>query len=447
HVGGQFNLGILYYHGRGVPRDYKQALYWFRKAAEQGHADAQFNLGILYYHGRGVPRDYKQALYWSRKAAEQGHADAQFDLGLMYSKGIGAPQDYKQAAHWWRKAAEQGDAQAQANLAVLCALGRGVFKDLVQAHVWASLAAAGSSGEDAQRINRFRDKIAAKMTPAQIAEAQRLARVYSVPGRAGAPANQAAIKGHQGKAPPKRFRNSVGMEFVLIPAGSFMMGSPADEQERNKNNEGPRHRVEITRPFYLQTTEVTRGQWRAVMGNNPSHFKQCGDDCPVDNVSWEDIQEFVRRLNQREGKEVYRLPTEAEWEYACRAGTTTPFYFGETISPDQANYNGRHGYGAGRKGVFRNRPVPVKSFPSNAWGLYDMHGNVWELVSDWKDDDYYSSSPVRDPRGPSSGSVRVIRGGAWDNFPENLRSARRLWHNPKNRYDRVGFRVARVITP
>ena len=136
----------------------------------------------------------------------------------------------------------------------------------------------------------------------------------------------------------KTFTNSIGMTFVQIPAGTFVMGSPSSEPGRDGDE--TQHRVTLTKPFYLQTTEVTQGQWKAVMGNNPSYFSNCGDNCPVEQVSWNDCQEFIRKLNQREGSGVYRLPTEAEWEYGCRAGTETPFNTGSCLSTDEVNYAG-----------------------------------------------------------------------------------------------------------
>ena len=251
----------------------------------------------------------------------------------------------------------------------------------------------------------------------------------------------------------KRFTNSIGMEFVLIPAGDFMMGSPEgpgdvarkSSYEKDKpdwyKREHPRHRVKISRPFYMQTTEVTQAQWKAVMGSNLSRFK--GDNLPVEQVSWNDAQEFIKKLNRKERTVKYRLPTEAEWEYACRAGTTTPFYFGETISTDQANYDGNYTYGNGGKGLSRKTTMPAKSFPANRWGLYDMHGNVWEWVSDWFGENYYSSSPFSDPKGPSTGKYRVLRGSSWRNFPGSLRSALRDRRRPADLSFEVGFRVAR----
>jgi len=162
------------------------------------------------------------------------------------------------------------------------------------------------------------------------------------------------------KEAKKEFTNSIGMKFVLIPAGEFMMGSPESEAERGSHE--TRHKVRITKAFYMQTTEVTQAQWKAVMGSNPSYFKN--DNLPVEQVRWHDIQEFIRKLNRKEGV-TYCLPTEAEWEYACRAGTTTPFHFGSTITTSQVNYNANFPYGNAPKGVYRRKTTPVGSFNSN----------------------------------------------------------------------------------
>jgi formylglycine-generating enzyme required for sulfatase activity len=233
----------------------------------------------------------------------------------------------------------------------------------------------------------------------------------------------------------------VTMELVRIPAGEFMMGSPSGEARRD-DEEGPRHRVRITRPFYMGKYEVTQEQYEAMMGEHPARFN--GAKNPVERVSWNDASEFCRRLSARTGRDV-RLPTEAEWEYACRAGTTTPFHFGSTINTSQANYDGNYTYGSGPKGVYRKKAVPVGSFPPNAWGLYDMHGNVWEWCADWYDSDYYARSPTADPKGPSHGEGRVLRGGSWYSYPWGCRSASRHGLSPTFTNYGDGFRV--VVSP
>jgi formylglycine-generating enzyme required for sulfatase activity len=225
--------------------------------------------------------------------------------------------------------------------------------------------------------------------------------------------------------------NSIGMKFVLIQAGEFQMGSPDNEKDR-QSDEGPQHKVKITKPFYMQTTEVTQAQWKAVMGNNPSNFK--GDDLPVERVCWEDAQEFIKKLSTKEGLK-YRLPTEAEWEYSCRAGSTTRFCFGDDESKlgDYAWYDKNSG----------NKTHPVGTKKPNAWGLYDMHGNVWEWCQDWYDENYYKNSPAEDPQGPANGEFRVLRGGCWYNYVRLCRSAYRLRDVPSLRFYYDGCRLAR----
>ncbi|MCX5827123.1 MAG: formylglycine-generating enzyme family protein [Deltaproteobacteria bacterium] len=220
-------------------------------------------------------------------------------------------------------------------------------------------------------------------------------------------------------------------KFVLIPAGTFMMGSPSDESDRD--NEETLHEVTISRSFYMQTTEVTQGQWKKVMGSNPSEFINCGDDCPVEQVSWNVVQDFIGRLNRQEGTDKYRLPTEAEWEYACRAGSTTAYYFGNDPSSlgEYAWYIENSGY--------NTRPVGQKK--PNIWGLYDMYGNVFEWVNDWYGE--YPSGSVTDPEGLSSGSRRGHRGGSWGGDVMECRSACRFCDDPDNCDGLLGFRLLR----
>jgi len=228
----------------------------------------------------------------------------------------------------------------------------------------------------------------------------------------------------------KEFTNSLGMKFVLIPDGSFMMGSPP--HEINRADDENLHIVTISKPFYMQSTQVTQGQWEEVMGNNPSFFRNCGDNCPVENVSWDDAQEFIRKLNQVKGTDKYRLPTVAEWEYACRAGSTTRYYFGDDEA-ELGEYAWYHNNSDGK-----THPVGQKK--PNAWGLYDMHGNVWEWCQDWYGE--YSGS-VTDPKGPISGEYRVLRGGSWIHGERGMRSAYRLRLRPDGRFSFIGFRLAR----
>ena len=241
---------------------------------------------------------------------------------------------------------------------------------------------------------------------------------------------------------PTPFTNSIGMTFVPIPAGIFMMGSPSSEPRRSKTE--TQHQVSLTKSYYLQATEVTQGQWKAVMGSNPSYFSSCGDNCPVEMISWDDCQSFISKLNQKEGTTKYRLPTEAEWEYACRAGTTTPFNTGSCLSTNEANYDGNYPLVGCPKGIYRKKTVPVGSFSPNAWGLYDMHGNVLEWCQDWYG--FYPSSPVTNPEGPLDslyGLYKILRGGTWGDYGENCRSAKRLTCNPDGRTSITGARIVR----
>jgi len=237
----------------------------------------------------------------------------------------------------------------------------------------------------------------------------------------------------------KTFTNSIGMKFAKIPAETFMVGSPSNEPKRYSDEK--QHRVTLTKGFYMGVTEVTQGQWKAIMGNNPARFK--GDSNPVEKISWNDAKEFIRKLNRKEGTNKYRLPTEAEWEYACRAGTKTPFSTGDCISTDQANYNGNYPMPGCSKGRYRGKTTEVASFTPNKWGLYDMHGNVWEWCEDWYKKDY-PSGHVTDPKGLSSGSSRVLRGGSWIGDARSVRSADRNRNNPDYGYGDFGFRVARA---
>ncbi len=233
--------------------------------------------------------------------------------------------------------------------------------------------------------------------------------------------------------------NGVSLEMVSIPGGSFMMGSPEDEEGRN-DYESPQHRVNVP-AFFLGKHPVTQAQYEAVMGENPSGFP--GAKRPVETVSWNQATEFCRRLSQKTGK-IYRLPSEAEWEYACRAGTTTAFHFGPTITTDLANYWGTSTYASEPEGVYRQKTTDVGSFPPNAFGLYDMHGNVSEWCQDvWHFN--YNGAPSDGSAWESGGdsSRRPLRGGSWGNYPGYCRSAYRFWDDAEGYVD--AFRGLRVV--
>ena len=263
---------------------------------------------------------------------------------------------------------------------------------------------------------------------------------------------QRAERGEVGPAGGEVFRDCDGTwcpEMVVVPAGSFMMGSPSGESSRS-NNEGPVHKVTIGDAFAVGVYEVTFDEWDACRrgggcSHNPPDRGWGRGRRPVINVSWMDSQAYVRWLSRETGEE-YRMLSESEWEYVARAGTTGPFHFGATISTAQANYNGNVTYGSGRRGRYRQRTEPVGSFPANAYGVHDVHGNVWEWVEDcWHEK--YRGAPG-DRRAWTSGGIcsgRVLRGGSWYGGPQNLRSAHRNWFSAGNRNHFAGFRVARTM--
>ena len=256
----------------------------------------------------------------------------------------------------------------------------------------------------------------------------------------------------------KVITNSIGMKLTLIPAGKFLMGSPEAEKERDP--EELQHEVVITKPFYMGVYLVTQGQYAKVIGKSPSFFKESPDH-PVEQVPWSDRNKqpssaltFCKNLSElpeeKKAGRSYRLPTEAEWEYACRAGTTTVYNCGDALSSKQANFNGNYPYGGAPKGPNLKKTAQVGSYPPNAWGLYDMHGNVWQWCSDWYDPDYYKKSPKEDPKGPPQGVLTtgfeneyfvVVRGGCWLDEGRGCRAAFRFRFQPAEAYRLVGFRV------
>ena len=233
-----------------------------------------------------------------------------------------------------------------------------------------------------------------------------------------------------------RYRG-VRQQLRWIEPGEFVMGSPENEAQRWEDE--VHRKVRLSKGFWLADTTCTQALWQAVMGENPSNFK--GEENPVDSVSWEDTQLFIEKLNAIVPGQGFRLPTEAEWEYACRAGTETPFWFGDQITLEQANYDGNYPYVGGKKGLYREETVPVKALPCNGWGMYQMHGNVYEWCQDWYGD--YDLNALVDPTGSAEGQQRVLRGGSWNNLGRLVRSALRDANDPGGRGGHIGFRLAR----
>ena len=283
----------------------------------------------------------------------------------------------------------------------------------------------------------------------------------------------AASRQEQDKDSEKAITNSIDMKLVLIPTGKFQMGSPATEDEREDKES--RHEVTISRAFYMGVYEVTQAEYAKVLGertvngarnpwNNGARFDKDrggGPDHPMENLEWDRAVEFCKRLSglaaEKKAGRTYRLPTEAEWEYCCRAGTDTPFPQGKSLSSKEANFNGNFPYGDAAKANYLRRTSKVGSYKANAWGLYDMQGNVSEWCSDWYDPDYYKNSPKKDPTGPEKGVLptgfkdrntpgvgqwyRAIRGGSWLDEARGCRSAYRFRAMPNEPYQFIGFRV------
>jgi formylglycine-generating enzyme required for sulfatase activity len=261
----------------------------------------------------------------------------------------------------------------------------------------------------------------------------------------------------QAAAASKVLTNSIGMKLAFIPAGKFLMGSPPGEAEREEGE--VQHEVTITKPFYMGVYEVTQREFKQVLGEavkRPAIFNENqggGPDHPMDSVVWPMATDFCSTLSglaeERKAGRRYRLPTEAEWEYACRAGTATAFHFGDSLSSKRANFNGGFPYGGGEKGPYLRMTAKVGSYPPNGFGLHDMHGNLCEWCSDYYDKDYYRKSPREDPKGPEQGVVhtdyedfyRVIRGGCWLDEARACRSAYRFKAMPNEPNRLVGFRV------
>ncbi len=245
-----------------------------------------------------------------------------------------------------------------------------------------------------------------------------------------------------------------GMEFVRIEGGCFQMGQlPLEtrllirevgkyEYDKYYGDEIPLHKVCLD-GFWMGSTEVSQKEWVKVMGFNPSHFNT-DENFPVDSVSWQDASNFIEKLNKENDTTEFRLPTEAQWEFAARGKTEAAMYHtGNTITSEQANFNGSIAFGMNLRDKYRKSPVQAGNFSPNAYGLYDMHGNVWEWCNDWYGENYYEDSPLKNPSGPDTGEMRVLRGGSWFRYSGHIRSATRYKNKPTGQYADTGFRIVK----
>jgi len=503
----QLELGLMYSIGRGVPQDHAEALRWYRKAADQGEAIAQVNLGKMYIFGEGVQQNASEGFRWILKSADQGFAGAQFIIGQMYASGTGVDQDYAEAVRWYRKAADQGYAEAQTNLGNMYSDGNGVTQDyakavqlyrkaadqgeavgqfnlalsyskallkdgkgttdLVQAYKWMTLAASAATGSEQQRNARYRDFIAGRLTPVQLARAKQLVTAWKPKEDSSWAEKFARIQSTQQSAAGISKQNvRDGLKYVWIPPGNFAMGCSKELDGKNdsgcNDDEKPPHNIKISKGFWIGETEVTfaayekfrRDRNRRELPRTDSRGRKhnalaADPNVPATGVAWEEARDYCTWAG-------LRLPTEAEWEYAARGGSTTAHYgplasvawYGDNSgnSPIDSAKWADESDGIGflqRLAANGNVEHPVATKSPNAWGLYDVLGNVWEWVADWYDAQYYRLGGGLDPRGPVGPlPYRVVRGGAWDKDARNVRVSVRLKIAPTMRVEAVGFRCA-----
>ena len=451
----QHRLGRMYATGIGVRQDDRAALHWTRRAAERGVVEARYDLALRYSRGRGVRPDQSRAAHWYGLLAEDGHAIAQDLLAGMYEGGRGVEKDAARAAYWYRRAAEQGYVESQAKLGVMYSQGRGVPRDLAQA--WAWFDAAAARGHDAAA--RERTNVRPRLGEEEFARAVRLGRELR-PAPAVPPPVEIEARAEPVPAPR--------LEMVRIESGCFEMGSEPAEAGRHENES---RRPACVETFSLSRYETTRGQYAAFAastGREPPDGCQVygdgawerrtgrswrdpgyaqGDDHPVVCVSRDDALAFARWLSERTGRS-YRLPTEAEWEYAARAGTAGARLWGDEPRGAclWANVGDRALRRHYREWAWTTHPcddefahtAPVGSFRANRHGLHDMMGNVWE----WTCSAYDAAYRGAEHRCASNPRAGVVRGGSWSNSPRWVRSAARFESGVDARFDLVGFRLA-----
>ncbi len=437
HSDAQYHLGLSYADSTGVVQDDVAAVHWYQQAAEQGHSAAQYRLGLMCVLGRGTPQDDGAAFEWCRQAAEQGYIPAQHNLGVMYARGRGVLQDDGTAVRWYRRAAAQGYAAAQNSLGSMYATGRGVIPNDVEAARWYRQAAAQGHNAAKKNLQRLRDRAQAQALTPSSATPTELPLIHGWTNEEVLLLQETTVQQlglpalFQERFKWRLFRSINTPEMVVIPAGRFLMGSP--EEELDRHDDECSHEVQIADPFALSRYPITFADYdyfcRATHHEQPADEGWGRDTRPVIYVSWHDAMAYCRWLSERTGQ-YYRLPTEAEWEYACRAGTATAFYYGDTLTPEQANYH-------------LGQTSSVGQFPANVWGLHDMHGNVEEWVSSCYDREY--GGEEQHHAEPDDRSPRAIRGGSWYTPLPALRSACRSSGYPDSRLPSLGFRIVRVL--
>ncbi len=409
--------------------------------------------------GRTTPRPEQTRLSWrgayspNYASPQQTRKDAADPRDDVYALGVIWYQLLKRNAHaaapvgheWVEEFRAAGVTDAQAHLLNACLSTRPDKRpadavELAQmlGNVPSGPPTTGNDGSKLIQIKRSGEHAVGPLTPQSGGKR---------PTKLGMPAllsAAAAVPAAGYGGLPRMLNNSIGITFALIAPGTFLMGSPVEESGR-REHENPQHEVGITKPFYLGVLAVTQGQYEKVMGKNPAAFSRNhhgGSDYPVETLTWDDAAKFCERLSHLSDEQIhgrsYRLPTEAEWEYACRAGSTTPFSFGDKISPKEVHYAAVGAFG---KSGGQARTVAVGTLPANAFGLHDMHGNVQEWVNDWYDEYYYFDAPPDDPPGPLTGTMKVVRGGCFTMFGSDCRSAARRQHSPTGASNTVGFRV------
>ena len=455
-----------------------EALEQWQAAAQSGDPRAMLALGRLFARSLGAFRDYVEACKWLNLAASHGEAEAVKERDALTSRmtpeQVAMAQE--RASAWRPGRSSVGDAPKVPRAAVPI---RAPAADLLPSPeireaqtLLAELgyepgSADGVWGERTGRAYRaFLRDAGLPATEELTLPALRAMRVIAArrshsagPGRGTAAAAPEAPRkpsgAERGRSEHKwpvgrRFRDCDACpELVVVPSGTFEMGSPSHETGREED-EGPVHRVKIGKRFAVGMYEVTFDEWDACAGGGGCGGYRSDDEglgrgrLPVINVDWDDAQSYVAWLSRQTGKE-YRLPSESEWEYVARAGTTTPFHTGVTISTDQANYDGGYVYGSGRSGRFRQRTTPAGSFPANGFGLHDVHGNVWEWVEDCWNESYEGVPDDGSAWLTGKCSHRVLRGGSWGDPPWIVRSAFRYRETTALRINLVGFRVARSL--